>query len=73
MGRKAIFTYGDKNYEGAIEKVASFIDPVSKSKRVHVLIDNSDGRLQVGMAGTLKLPSNDQQSSATESKALAKE
>jgi hypothetical protein len=58
QGKRAVFTYGGTNYEGAIEKVSSLIDPASKSKRVHVLIDNPDGKLQVGMSGTLNLPSN---------------
>ena len=57
LGKKAVFAYGDKTFEGAIEKVSSLIDPASKSKRVHVLIDNPDGKLQVGMSGTLNVPS----------------
>jgi RND family efflux transporter MFP subunit len=54
-GKKAVFTYGGTTYEGAIEKISSLIDPASKSKRVHVLIDNHDGKLQVGMSGGLSL------------------
>lgn len=56
-GKKAVFTYGGAKYEGAIEKISSLIDPASKSKRVHVLIDNHEGKLQVGMSGSLSLPS----------------
>lgn len=62
-GKRAVFTYGGKNYEGAIEKISSLIDPASKSKRVHVLIDNPDGMLQVGMSGTLSIPSGNKESS----------
>jgi RND family efflux transporter MFP subunit len=55
VGKKAVFRYGQNEFQGAIEKISSLIDPASKSKRVHVLIDNSDARLQVGMSGTLTL------------------
>ncbi len=57
-GKRAVFTYGGATYEGAIEKISSLIDPASKSKRVHVLIDNHEGKLQVGMSGALSLPSS---------------
>jgi RND family efflux transporter MFP subunit len=55
VGKKAQFQYDGKAYEGVIEKISSLIDPASKSKRVHVLIDNSAGKLQVGMSGSLQL------------------
>jgi membrane fusion protein, multidrug efflux system len=55
LGKKATFQYGGATWEGVIEKISSLIDPASKSKRVHVLIDNSNGKLQVGMSGTLTL------------------
>jgi RND family efflux transporter MFP subunit len=57
-GKKAVFRYGGATYDGAIEKVSSLIDPASKSKRVHVLIENHDGKLQVGMSGTLSVPAS---------------
>ncbi len=53
IGKKAVFRYGGQVFEGVIDKVSSLIDPASKSKRVHVLIDNSKGDLQVGMSGTM--------------------
>jgi membrane fusion protein (multidrug efflux system) len=56
IGKGAVFTYKGKDYEGEIEKVSSLIDPASKSKRVHALIDNSRGDLEVGMSGRLRLP-----------------
>jgi len=55
VGKKAQFQYDGKSYEGVIEKISSLIDPASKSKRVHVLIDNAAGKLQVGMSGSLQL------------------
>lgn len=53
LGRRAAFNYGGTEYEGVIEKISSLIDPASKSKRVHVLLQNPEGKLQVGMSGTL--------------------
>jgi RND family efflux transporter MFP subunit len=55
IGKKSQFNYQGQVFQGVIEKVASLIDPASKSKRVHVVIDNPDGKLQVGMSGTLTL------------------
>jgi RND family efflux transporter MFP subunit len=54
-GKKATFHYNGLKCQGVIEKISSLIDPASKSKRVHVLMDNPDGKLQVGMSGTLSL------------------
>lgn len=53
LGKRAAFRYGGKEYEGVIEKISSLIDPASKSKRVHVLLQNPQGDLQVGMSGIL--------------------
>jgi hypothetical protein len=53
--KKAVFHYGGQTYEGVIEKISGLIDPASKSKRVHVLIDNPKGKLEVGMSGALSL------------------
>jgi RND family efflux transporter MFP subunit len=55
VGKKAVFHYDGKTYEGTVDKIASLIDPGSKSKRIHILIDNPDGRLQVGMSGAVNL------------------
>ncbi|MBI4963397.1 MAG: efflux RND transporter periplasmic adaptor subunit [Desulfomonile tiedjei] len=54
-GKKAAFHYEGKAYEGVIEKISSLIDPASKSKRVHILIDNPKGKLEVGMSGAVSL------------------
>jgi RND family efflux transporter MFP subunit len=65
MGKKAVFNYAGSQYQGVVEKISSLIDPASKSKRVHVLIDNPDGKLQVGMSGTLSLKGSAQVSRET--------
>ncbi len=56
IGKKAAFHYDGRTFEGKVEKVSSLIDPASRSKRVHVLLDNPDGKLQVGMSGVVSLP-----------------
>ncbi|MEW6351527.1 MAG: efflux RND transporter periplasmic adaptor subunit [Thermodesulfobacteriota bacterium] len=55
IGKKARFKYRDRLYEGVIDKMSSLIDPGSKSKRIHILIDNPAGTLQVGMSGSVTL------------------
>ncbi len=55
IGKRSQFNYQGQVFSGVIEKLASLIDPASKSKRVHVVIDNPEGKLQVGMSGTLTL------------------
>ena len=53
IGKKALFHYDGQTYEGVVEKISSLIDPASKSKRIHVLVENPAGKLQVGMSGML--------------------
>lgn len=55
IGKKASFVYQDKTYRGVIEKISSLIEPTSKSKRIHLLLDNPEGLLQVGMSGRFVL------------------
>lgn len=55
IGKKSQFHYQGQAFEGTIEKISSLIDPASKSKRIHIVIENPDGKLQVGMSGTLTL------------------
>ena len=55
IGKNAAFIYEGKRYEGSIDKISSLIDPASKTKRVHILIDNIQGRLEVGMSGSVNL------------------
>ncbi len=52
---KAVFFREGKSYEGVIKRISKLIDPASRSKRIHVLIDNSDGNLEIGMSGSLKI------------------
>ncbi|MFH0959136.1 MAG: efflux RND transporter periplasmic adaptor subunit [Pseudomonadota bacterium] len=40
---------------GNVEKMGAMIDPKSRTKRVWVLINNSNGQLIVGMVGTLQI------------------
>lgn len=55
IGGKAIFSRGGKSHEGVIKKISQLIDPASRSKRIHVLLDNSRADLEVGMSGALKV------------------
>jgi RND family efflux transporter MFP subunit len=55
-GAKTLFAHGSgKKYEGAVDKVGVLVDPQSKTLKVHVLIDNTSGDLQVGATGSLEL------------------
>lgn len=42
-------------FKGTVERMGKLIDPKSRTKRVYVLIDNADSRLEVGMTGSLQL------------------
>ncbi len=55
LNKAAIFHYRGKTWKGKIAKIASLIDPASKSKRVHILLDNPEKTLEVGMSGSLEL------------------
>lgn len=57
-GRKAVFipsSGAGEKFTGSVERLGALIDPKSKTKKVFVLIDNSDRRLQIGMTGSLEL------------------
>lgn len=55
-GAKASFVHGSgKKYEGVVDKVGVLVDPQSKTLKVHILIDNPSGDLQVGATGSLEL------------------
>lgn len=49
----AFTTATGKKFSGRVERVSKLIDPASRTKRVHVLIDNADGALEVGMSGMM--------------------
>ncbi len=55
LGKKISFRRDGKVFEGVVEKMSALIDPGSKSKRIHVVIDNADHSLQIGMSGTATL------------------
>ncbi len=42
-------------YPGTVAKISKPIDPSSKTKKVHVLIDNSAATLEMGMLGSVQL------------------
>ncbi len=51
-GTKAFFTTpAGASFEGIVEKIEAPIDPSSQTKKVYVLIDNSNGKLEMGMLG----------------------
>jgi RND family efflux transporter MFP subunit len=55
-GTEAEFVQGtDRKFTGVVEKIGKLIDPKSRTKRVYLLIDNSDSKLEIGMTGSLKL------------------
>ncbi len=52
LGTKALFTAtSGASFEGSVEKIEASIDPSSQTKKVYVVIDNSGGRLEMGMLG----------------------
>lgn len=54
-GGKAVFQYMGKDFQGTVDQIATLIDPGAKRLRVHVVIDNPNGELRVGMSGKLRL------------------
>lgn len=56
-GTQAVFiSVTGKTFPGVVERVGKTIDPKSRTKRVHVLIDNPANELEMGMTGSLNLP-----------------
>lgn len=56
VGASAVFIHrSGKPYKGQIERVGSIIDPQSRTKKVYAVIENSDGDLNEGMSGTLRV------------------
>jgi RND family efflux transporter MFP subunit len=54
-GAKAKFKHSSgKQFFGKVEKVEPLMDPKTDTKRVHVLIDNSEGQLEPGMTGSVE-------------------
>lgn len=55
LGKKMVFKRAGQTYEGVLDRISKLIDPASRSKRIHVLIDNPSGELEVGMSGMLQM------------------
>jgi RND family efflux transporter MFP subunit len=54
-GSPAVFILPDQSsFSGTVAKLGKPIDPSSRTKKVYVLIDNSDARLEMGMIGRVK-------------------
>jgi RND family efflux transporter MFP subunit len=54
IGATVTFTTGGgKKFTGRVDRTSRLIDPASRTKRLHVLIDNARGDLEVGMSGTI--------------------
>jgi len=45
----------EKRFTGTVERVAILLDTKSGAKKVYAVIDNADGRLEIGMPGFLEL------------------
>jgi multidrug efflux pump subunit AcrA (membrane-fusion protein) len=55
-GLPAIFVRPDgERYMGVVARISKPIDPSSKTKRVHVLINNAASKLEMGMLGAVRL------------------
>jgi multidrug resistance efflux pump len=55
-GTEAVYVYSSKkHYKGTVDRIGKLIDPKSRTKRVYLLIDNSEAGLEVGMTGSLQL------------------
>lgn len=58
-GRAVIVTvpsYPGRAFEGAIEYVADFLDPDSRTAKVRCVVDNAQGLLKLEMFGTVRIP-----------------
>jgi len=54
-GAEALFVHSSgKRLKGTVDRVGTLIDPKSMTKRIHVLIDNAAGEMEVGMTGTVE-------------------
>jgi RND family efflux transporter MFP subunit len=54
-GTEAVFNHpSGKRFVGKVDRIEPVIDPKTDTKRVYVLIDNSDGQLGIGMIGALE-------------------
>ncbi len=53
-GAAAVFkTASGASYSGTVDRIEPSIDPKTETRKLYVLIDNPDGKLQIGMVGAL--------------------
>jgi RND family efflux transporter MFP subunit len=56
-GDEAIFRHrSGKEYRGRVNRIGKLLDPKTKTKKVYILIENPDNLIEVGMTGSLELP-----------------
>lgn len=49
-------SYPGQRFQGAIEYVADFLDPASRTAKVRCVVANADGRLKLEMYATVRIP-----------------
>jgi len=49
-------SYPGEHFQGAIEYVADFLDPASRTAKVRCVVANDDGRLKLEMYATVRIP-----------------
>lgn len=53
-GTGAVFvSQTEEKYQGTVDRIGKLIDPKSKTTRVHILLDNANGKLEVGTTGSV--------------------
>jgi RND family efflux transporter MFP subunit len=51
-GTKAVFTASSgSTFDGVVEKIEAPIDPASQTKKIYILIDNGESKLELGILG----------------------
>lgn len=56
IGSQAVFVHSSGNrFEGTVVRVGKLVDPKSVTKRIYVLIDNSQGKVEVGATGSVEI------------------
>lgn len=56
IGAQAVFVHSSgQRFEGIVERIGKLIDSKSVTKRVYVLIRNSEGRLEIGATGSVEI------------------
>jgi membrane fusion protein (multidrug efflux system) len=59
-GEKALFSSSSGiTVAGTVDKIEAIIDPASQTKKVYVLLDNAEARLEMGMIGSVTFAPSD--------------